>query len=263
MDKYFGFFADLIHDFPTYIEEQEFYYGDTVELYDQICGGQNEFPMFMQAIALHGGPVLDLCCGSGRLTIPAAKLGTDVTGVDLSGDMLKKLEENLNLKNKRLKNRVHLYRQDMTKLELPGRYGVIMIGATSIRLLDGSFKDFFDSLYDYVQAGGCLCFDMEDLPQTDMQTIKIDDTIAASLPDSSGRLSVILFQRAVDYAESTAHVNMAKILPGTTQKILLTSTKYRIFGIDDIKSAAEDSKFGGIEITGFNAGREYFCKLVK
>ena len=90
-DKYFGFFKDLLMEFPTYIEEQDFYYGDTVELYDQICHGEDEFPLFAGAIALHGGPVLDLCCGSGRLTIPAAKTGVEVTGVDLSEDMLMKL----------------------------------------------------------------------------------------------------------------------------------------------------------------------------
>ena len=75
MERYFGFFADLIQEFPADVEEQDFYYGNTVELYDQICHGNGEFSQFQQAIALHGGPVLDLCCGSGRLTIPTAKLG--------------------------------------------------------------------------------------------------------------------------------------------------------------------------------------------
>ena len=263
MDKYFGFFADLIQNFPSCIVEQDFYYGDTVELYDQICRGEDEFPLFMQAIAFHGGPVLDLCCGSGRLTIPVAKLGVDVTGVDLSRDMLAQLEENINVKNKRLKNRIHLYCQDMTALSLPHPYGVIMIGATSIRLLSGSFQNFFDSLYDYVQEGGCLCFDMENLPQIQTNTVQIGEMITVGLPDALGHLSIILFQRAIHYSEGVAYVNMAKFLPGTRQKVLLTSTKYRIFGLDEIKAAAEASKFGNIAVTGYNADREYFCKLVK
>ena len=39
MERYFGFFADLIAEFPADVEEQAFYYGNTVELYDQICHG--------------------------------------------------------------------------------------------------------------------------------------------------------------------------------------------------------------------------------
>ena len=61
------------------------------------------FRYLCKRLPFMAGPVLDLCCGSGRLTIPVAKLGMDVTGVDLSGDMLAQLEENLNVKNKRLK----------------------------------------------------------------------------------------------------------------------------------------------------------------
>ena len=154
MERYFGFFADLIQEFPADVEEQDFYYGNTVELYDQICHGNGEFSQFQQAIALHGGPILDLCCGSGRLTIPAAKLGMAVTGVDLSQDMLDKLSENLRRRNKRLLPRVHLYCQDMTQLNLPEQYGTVMIGATSIRLLQGPFETFFDHIYDQLKEGG-------------------------------------------------------------------------------------------------------------
>lgn len=263
MNQYFGFFADLIKEAPAAIEEQEFYYGDTVELYDQICRGDNELPFFLQAIALHGGPVLDLCCGSGRLTIPLARHGTEVTGVDLSPDMLAKLESNLRQKSRRLADRIKLYCQDMTKLDLPEQYGVVLIGATSIRLLQGDFCDFFNSLYDYVRPGGCLCFDMEDLPDGNTDIPKTGELIAASAADQEGRLSILLFQRKIDALQRQACVNMAKILPGTTKKVLLTSTQYRTFGLDEIKAAALSSRFGNIETTAYNGSQEYFCKLVK
>lgn len=35
-----------------------------------------------------GGPVLDLCCGTGRIAIPLARAGFDVTGVDVMPEML-------------------------------------------------------------------------------------------------------------------------------------------------------------------------------
>lgn len=261
-DKYFGFFEELLREFPTYIEEQDFYYGDTVELYDQICHGEDEFPLFAGAIALHGGPVLDLCCGSGRLTIPAARTGAEVTGVDLSQDMLMKLQENLDRRYRRLKDRIQLLNQDMTQLKLSKPYGIIMIGATSIRLLPCSFKEFFDDMYERLKDGGALCFDIEDLPKKNTGNFEIDMMNTVSLPDRDGNLAVILFQRAIDYKKELAIVNMAKIMPCREQKILLTSTCYRLFSCDDIKKAAEESRFGNIEMRKYNEN-EYFCKLVK
>lgn len=264
MERYFGFFADLIQEFPADVEEQDFYYGNTVELYDQICHGNGEFSQFQQAIALHGGPVLDLCCGSGRLTIPTAKLGVEVTGVDLSQDMLDKLSDNLRRRNKRLLPRVHLYCQDMTQLDLPEQYGTVMIGATSIRLLQGPFETFFDHIYDQLKEGGCLCFDIEDLPrQANNTTIVTGDLVPITMADEDGDLSVILMQRRFDYQREVAEVNMARMRPGKERKVLLTATHYRLFGVDDIRQAAQASRFDQVEVTGFEDRNEYFCKLVK
>lgn len=263
MERYFGFFADLIEEFPADVEEQEFYYGNTVELYDQICHGNGEFSQFQQAIALHGGPVLDLCCGSGRLTIPAAKLGVEVTGVDLSQDMLDKLSENLRRRNKRLLSRVHLCCQDMAHLELPEQYGTVMIGATSIRLLQGPFEHFFNHIYDRLKEGGCLCFDMENLPRQENENIVTGDLVPITMADEEGALSVILMQRRFDYGRGVAEVNMARMRPGKERKILLTATHYRLFGVEDIRQAAQASRFGQIAVTGLEDRKEYFCKLVK
>src|SRR5215212_9872283 len=44
---------------------------------------------FYQALAQEaGGPVLEIACGTGRVTIPIAKLGFPVTGLDLVPGML-------------------------------------------------------------------------------------------------------------------------------------------------------------------------------
>ena len=37
-----------------------------------------------------GGPVLELACGTGRVTIPIARLGFAVTGMDIVGGMLER-----------------------------------------------------------------------------------------------------------------------------------------------------------------------------
>lgn len=104
---------------------------------------------------------------------------------------------------------------------------------------------------------------MEDLPDGNTDIPKTGELIAASAADQEGRLSILLFQRKIDALQRQACVNMAKILPGTTKKVLLTSTQYRTFGLDEIKAAALSSRFGNIETTAYNGSQEYFCKLVK
>ena len=190
MERYFGFFADLIAEFPADVEEQAFYYGNTVELYDQICHGNGEFSQFQQAIALHGGPILDLCC------------------------------------------------QDMAHLNLPEQYGTVMIGATSIRLLQGPFETFFDHIYDQLKEGGCLCFDMENLPRQGDETMVTGDLVPITMADEEGDLSVILMQRRFDYQRGVAEVNMVRMRPDKERKVLLTATHYRLFGVDAQSAAA-------------------------
>lgn len=151
---------------------------------------EREFSQFQQAIALHGGPILDLCC------------------------------------------------QDMAHLNLPEQYGTVMIGATSIRLLQGPFETFFDHIYDQLKEGGCLCFDMENLPRQGDETMVTGDLVPITMADEEGDLSVILMQRRFDYQRGVAEVNMVRMRPDKERKVLLTATHYRLFGVDAQSAAA-------------------------
>lgn len=57
--------------------------------YDQQNGLDGPELPFYRALAREtGGPGLDLACGTGYLTIPLAELGLEITGVDISPEML-------------------------------------------------------------------------------------------------------------------------------------------------------------------------------
>lgn len=90
-----------------------------------------------------GGPVLEACCGTGRLLIPTLEAGVDADGLDMEPAMLARLREKLAAK--RLKCGVH--HGDMRDFTLPRRYALIAIG----------FNSFLHNLTQKDQLRTLLC----------------------------------------------------------------------------------------------------------
>ena len=76
-----------------------------------------------------GGPVLELACGTGRIALPLAESGLDVTGVDVSDGML------AIIRRKAQAHRLTLVAQDMSALNLDRRFGCIIIAFRSFQHL--------------------------------------------------------------------------------------------------------------------------------
>lgn len=86
-----------------------------------------EIELFQRYIEEHGGPVLDVGCGTGRLLIPYLKAGIEIDGSDASKDMLdwcgtKLADEGLT---------TDLYPLAIHELEIPKAYKTIINAAPS------------------------------------------------------------------------------------------------------------------------------------
>src|SRR5438034_3153323 len=57
--------------------------------------GRRDVPFWRRIAAAAGGPVLELGCGTGRVSIPLAKAGIDLVGIDRSAQMLTRLRSAL------------------------------------------------------------------------------------------------------------------------------------------------------------------------
>ncbi|MGB4135352.1 MAG: daptide-type RiPP biosynthesis methyltransferase [Microbacterium sp.] len=97
-----------------------------------------------------GGPVLDIAAGGGRLTIPLARSGHLVTALDLSPDMLAHLQRALSDDD-----RVDVVIADMRDFNLGREYRLVVIGATSITLLDAEGRrDLYAAVHRHLADGG-------------------------------------------------------------------------------------------------------------
>lgn len=80
-----------------------------------------ELPFYRGVAGETGGPVLDLCCGTGFLTIPLAALGLAVTGADLSLPMLE------HARRKAGARPIRWVHADCRALDLDGRFRLITL----------------------------------------------------------------------------------------------------------------------------------------
>ena len=62
---------------------------EDAEFYDlEFANRTHELPFFRDCARKFGGPILEVACGTGRLTLPLAEDGHDITGLDVSPEML-------------------------------------------------------------------------------------------------------------------------------------------------------------------------------
>lgn len=105
-------------------------YGLYVRFYDLDLGDQADDLLMIQQFADRcGSPILELACGTGRVIIPLAQQGHQVTGVDVSAAMLGVARQKLAAEG--LAERVTLVEQDMRELSLEGRFNLALIAVNS------------------------------------------------------------------------------------------------------------------------------------
>jgi ubiquinone/menaquinone biosynthesis C-methylase UbiE len=70
-------------------------YDAWAEWYDVFysTAGLDDVEFYVDLAVLSGGPVLEIGCGTGRVTLPVAAAGVDIVGVDFSPAMLVKAEK--------------------------------------------------------------------------------------------------------------------------------------------------------------------------
>ena len=104
--------------------------------------------------------ILDLACGTGNITIPMAKLGYNMIGLDISTEMLNIARQKA--AETETKYDILFLQQDMTEFELYGTVDVIICALDGINYLSGAdeLENVFALAHNYLNPDGVMIFDI-------------------------------------------------------------------------------------------------------
>jgi SAM-dependent methyltransferase len=92
--------------------------------------GKRDIPFWRRLARASAGPILELGCGTGRVTFPLAREGISIVGIDRSAEMLQRaLGRRQRMRRQRA---IHLIRGDIRHLPFPGRTFPLVIAPYGI-----------------------------------------------------------------------------------------------------------------------------------
>jgi ubiquinone/menaquinone biosynthesis C-methylase UbiE len=92
---------------------------------------QEDVPFYLGMAKETGGPVCELACGTGRVLLPLARAGFEVTGLDVCQSMLDKLQAKLDREPREVQARVALKCADMREYRFSHKFNMVFCAFNS------------------------------------------------------------------------------------------------------------------------------------
>ena len=192
--------------------------------YDFYDGPENrgkQIELYKEIAQEAGGPILELACGTGIISLELARAGFRVVGLDISPDMLEIFQEKVSREDADIQARIRLVQGDMKDFQLDEDFGGIFIPTNS-----------FGYLTELEAQLSCLKAIRAHLKEKGMMVIEERFYTPERLAGMKGRERAVMLQQAcvnpltgkfTTFCSITAHIDFV------TQTIY-----YRLF-IDEVQ----------------------------
>jgi SAM-dependent methyltransferase len=143
------------------------------DYYDEspvVSGRVQDVAFYRDAARDFGDPVLELGCGTGRITMALAEAGKRVTGLDLSERMLERAVKKRSALRVEARERVHLVQGDMAGFDLGEKFRLVIIPFRPLQHLLEVHQQVkcLECVRKHLAPGGRLILDVF---QTDVERI--------------------------------------------------------------------------------------------
>ncbi len=203
--------------------------------------GLEDVPFYLKNAVEYGEPILELACGTGRVTIPIAKEGLSVTGLDLLDTMLTQAKK----KSKESGVKIDWIKADMTDFNLNKKFNLILMPGCAFNwLLElESVEKCLTCVKEHLKPNSVFIFDAFN---PDLNFLIRDPSKTypnAEYQDPDGRGLVIVSERS-KYDKAT-QINDVKLLYSIAGKKINNELKLRIFFPQELDAIL---KYNGFKI---------------
>ncbi len=238
-------------------------------LYDlDLSDDPGDLDLYLALADRTGGPVLELAAGSGRIAVPMAQAGCDVTGVDLDPAMLARARAaaapllgahaGAPVRGRRRRGRLDLVEADLLGLELPsaGSFRLAFIALNSLLLLASrtAQREALRTLARHLAPGGLAVIDVWQPAADDLA--RYDGRILlehARLDPETGR--IVTKASSAQHDPSSQVVTLTTIYEEAAQGEApvrwIRSDRLRLVSADELVGFAEDA---GLEVEQLAGG---------
>ncbi len=210
--------------------------------------------------------ILDLACGTGRMTCEMASRGYDMIGVDGSVDMLSEAY------SKDTSGILYLC-QDMRELELYGTVGATLCCLDSLNYLteDGDLEKVFSLVHNYSDPDALFLFDVNS--EYKFENIYSDNSYILEDENEDGGAIFCGWQNSYDKESKICNFYLSVFEEGENGEYYRADEEQRerCYTVDEIKKALENNRFELVDVfadTDFsavekNSERLYFVARAK
>jgi SAM-dependent methyltransferase len=222
-------------------------------LYDlDLTEDPGDLDLYLALASRTGGPILEIAAGSGRVAIPLAEAGYEVTAVDIDPAMLARAEAAAKEAGPEIGALLHCVEADLIGLKLPGgaRFHLAILALNSILLLQtrDMQQAALESMARHLEPGGLAVVDVW-LPSAD-ELSRYDGRIGLEYvrddPDSG---LLITKTAAAQHEPATGHISLTAIYEegeqGGTPRRWVREDRLRLLNADELRAMAESA---GLEV---------------
>lgn len=198
-----------------------------------------DLPFWLDLAQQYGGPVLELGCGTGRVTLPLAQAGLDVIGIDYDREMLAFLQRSIGS----AASRITIFQANMASFHLARKFPLILLPCNTLSSLDElDRKGVFERVAAHLSPEGVFAASLPnpvllaDMPATGPE--EVEDEFLHPLTGNPIQVSST-WQRTKKYFKLTWHYDL--LLPDGSVERNSIQTRHTLHSLDAYTTELEQA----------------------
>ncbi|NLA50029.1 MAG: class I SAM-dependent methyltransferase [Bacteroidales bacterium] len=169
------------------------------DIYDFYVKADFDIPFFLKESEGFKGEILELMCGTGRVSIPLLDSGRKMTCIDYSEGMLDSFK--LKIRNKNYP--VNIFRMDVTNLSLDSKYGLIILPFHSFSEIISTESQIkaLKTISHHLDKNGIFILTLQN-PKTRLRSADGVPRVIGKFPMDNNRHMIISYVNEFDSSDS-------------------------------------------------------------